>query len=116
VLPPVKSIEFSHYATLREPLAEVSQSLWITIYVIQSTAGVMSVSVQITDHEKSLLQRGCLHDEALYLRPLSYEVHIGRQASRLGVIYNVGLQDYMAARQQGTHCNRRWHLRNVIDE
>ena len=41
------NVELAHYATLCDPLAQVSQSFWKTICVIKSTDNSMLVSVQV---------------------------------------------------------------------
>jgi len=47
LLQPLNNVELAHYATLRDPLAQVSQSFWKTICVIKSTDDSMLVSVQV---------------------------------------------------------------------
>ena len=64
-------MEFSYYAALRDPLAEVSQCLWIAVFVIKPTGEIRR---QVLRQHKSLSRDA--HDEAFYLRPLTYEVQI----------------------------------------
>ena len=77
-------MEFSYYAALRDPLAEVSQCLWIAVFVVEPTGEIRRQGLR---RRKSLSRDA--HDEAFYLRPLTYEVQIVGEAFWLGGVCDV---------------------------
>ena len=88
LLQALDNVEFSNYTPLGDPFAEISQSFRVAIYIVESTEHVSVSAAQVT-----LLLQEHLHDEAFDLCTLTYEVQIGREALRLGSIYDVDLSE-----------------------